>query len=98
MVLVYSKFGDPEYAHAVEGFFGGVGGFNKPSSMFCDNEAREANWRVPLRVSFEHVLRLERLNKMDNRLYWDLVTSCFDKVEEQQGGGGAGGALFIPKG
>lgn len=97
MILVYSKFDDPEYVRAVEDFFGGVRGFNVPSSMFCGEEAREANRKVPLRVSFEHVLSLARLNEMDNRLYRDLVTSCFDEMEKQQqqqrgGGGGGGGA------
>ena len=91
MILVYSKFGDTEYVRAVEDFFGGVGGFNEPSSMFCGEEAREANRKVPLRVSFEHVLRLTRLNAMDNRLYRDMVTSCFDEMEEEQRGGGGGG-------
>ena len=78
IVLVYSKFNDPEYVRAVEGYFGGVTGFNSPSSMYCGEEARRANRRVPLRVSFEHVLSLTRSNDMDVRLYRDLVTSCFD--------------------
>ena len=98
MILVYSKFRDPEYVRSVEDFFGGVRGFNAPSSMFCGQEAREANRRVPLRVSFEHVLRLTRLNEMDNRLYRDLVTSCFEEMEEQRGGGGvAGGHYSFPR-
>jgi hypothetical protein len=83
IVLVYSKFNDPDYARAVEGFFGGVTGFNVPSSMFCGEEARDANRRVPLRVSFERVLSLTRSNAMDNRLYRDLVTSCFDDMRER---------------
>ncbi|KAL3823036.1 hypothetical protein ACHAXA_005224 [Cyclostephanos tholiformis] len=87
MILVYSKFGDPNYVRAVEAFFGGIRGFNSPSSMYCGEEAREANMKVPLRVSFDHVLSLTRLNKMDNRLYRDVVTSCFDEMKDRGGGG-----------
>ena len=78
MVLVYEKFRDPNYIRAVEHFFGGVEGFNEPSSMFCGREARAANERVPLAVKFEHVLKLTKLNEMDNRLYKDLASSCWD--------------------
>ena len=78
MILIYSKFNNPRYIRAVEDFFGGVKGFGVPSSMFCGDEARVANRKVPLRVSFEHVLRLTRLNEMDNRLYKDFVTPCGD--------------------
>ena len=92
MILVYSKFDDPLYVHAVEDYFGGVKGFNVPSSMYCGEEARMANRKVPLRVSFEHVLRLTRYNEMDNRLYRDLVTSCFDEVEGRGGDEAAAGA------
>ena len=46
--------------------------------MFCGDEAREANRKVPLRVSFEHVLQLTRLNEMDNRLYKDFVSPCWE--------------------
>jgi len=78
IILMYSKFNNPKYIQAVENFFGGVQGFGVPSSMFCGDEAREANRKVPLRVSFEHVLQLTRLNKMDNRLYKDFINPCWD--------------------
>jgi len=81
MILVYEKFKDPRYVEAVEEFFG-VGGFNEPADMFCGRESREANGRVPLRVKFEHVRRLTKLNEMDNRLYKDVVTSCWADAGE----------------
>lgn len=82
MILVFEKFKDPGYVAAVERFFG-VGGFNgKRLTMFCGPESREANERVPLTVKFEHVLRLTRLNAMDNRLYKDLVKSCWGDEKE----------------
>lgn len=77
IILMYSKFNNAKYIQAVENFFGGVG-FGVPSSMFCGDEARLANRKVPLRVSFEHVLRLTRLNELDNRLYKDFLSPCWD--------------------
>lgn len=74
MILMYDKFRDERYIRAVEDFFG-VEGFNKPSDMFCGEQAEEANKRHPLVVKFESVLKLTKLNEMDNRLYKDL-TSC----------------------
>lgn len=84
LILVYEKFRDPEYIKAVEQFFGGVEGFNEPVSMFCGRESRAANERVPLAVKFEHVLKLTRLNAMDNRLYKDIAGSCWEYDEEGQ--------------
>jgi len=83
MILVYEKFKNAKYIRAVENFFG-VDGFNEPSDMFCGTEAREANERVPLTVKFENVLKLTYLNEMDNRLYKDLVTSCWDGGKEHE--------------
>lgn len=81
MILVYEKFNDSKYIEAVEDFFG-VEGFNKQSNMFCGKEAKEANERVPLAVKFESVLKLTNKNEMDNRLYKDLVSSCWDDEED----------------
>ena len=77
MVLVYEKFKDVKYVQAIENFFGGVQGFNEPSTMYCGEEAKEANELVPLSVTeFSHVFTLTKLNEMDNRLYNDFVSSC----------------------
>mmetsp|Transcript_39126 Transcript_39126/g.94182 ORF Transcript_39126/g.94182 Transcript_39126/m.94182 type:complete len:395 (-) Transcript_39126:64-1248(-) len=83
MIFVFEKFADPNYVEAVESFFG-VEGFNEPSDMFCGWEAKQANKRVPLTVKFDSVLKLTRLNEMDNRLYRDLVASCW-KEENRDG-------------
>mmetsp|Transcript_34403 Transcript_34403/g.61774 ORF Transcript_34403/g.61774 Transcript_34403/m.61774 type:complete len:357 (+) Transcript_34403:148-1218(+) len=85
MILVYEKFNDPNYITAVETFFGIQGFNNEPSFMFCGREAKKANRRVPLTVKFEYVLLLTKLNEMDNRLYKDLVTSCWEDGEEGDG-------------
>ena len=76
LILVYDNFKDPSYVNAIEEFFG-VKGFNKHhEEMFCGPQSWEANKRVPLKTSYEHMLKLEYANHMDNRLYKDLVSSC----------------------
>ena len=68
-------FKDPGYVGAVEGFFG-VDGFNKRrTDMFCGPESHDANKKFPLSFSFAHVLKLEKLNSMDEKFY-EEATSC----------------------
>lgn len=86
LILIYDKFKDPQYVEAVEDFFG-VKGFNKGTvDMFCGPQAHEANERIPLKVSFEHVLKLTYLNEMDNRLYKDFASSCWGGNGKEDGG------------
>lgn len=86
LILVHEKFRDDGYVQAVEDFFG-VKGFGEDSIMFCGPEANEANKKVPLSVGFESVLKLTKLNEMDNRLY-KKATDCWD---------GKGGKYLFPK-
>ena len=43
--------------------------------MFCGPESHEANLKFPLSFSFSHVLKLEKLNSMDEKFY-EEATSC----------------------
>ena len=86
LILIYERFKDPYYIQAVEDYFGGISGFNKPAHMFCGDESKEANDKVPLSVSeFAHIFKLQSLNKMDDRLYNDFVSSCgWNKINEEE--------------
>ena len=86
LILIYERFKDPKYIHAVEDYFGGIQGFNTPAHMFCGDESKEANDKVPLSVSeFAHVFKLQSLNKMDERLYNDFLLSCgWNKINEEE--------------
>mmetsp|Transcript_17096 Transcript_17096/g.39766 ORF Transcript_17096/g.39766 Transcript_17096/m.39766 type:complete len:226 (+) Transcript_17096:476-1153(+) len=75
IIFSYKMFKDPRYVKAVEGFFG-VEGFNqRRTDMFCGPESHEANSMFPLSFSFSHVLKLEKLNSMDEKFY-EEATSC----------------------
>jgi len=77
LIFVFEKFNDANYIEAIENFFG-VRGFNKHTDIYCGPESKEANEKVPLHVQFESVLKLTKLNGMDNRLYKDVVSSCWN--------------------
>ncbi len=79
LVFVYERFKDPQYARAIEQFFG-VEGFNQESNYWCGPEAKQANEKMPLEVKFASVMRLTKLNAMDNKFFKE-ATSCWDEED-----------------
>ena len=76
--------GDPDYAKAVENFFG-VPGVTAKRGAACQRESRQANKMVPLVVKNETMERLIDLNKVDIGLYKEL-TVCLDRDENNNYG------------
>ncbi|KAL7534373.1 hypothetical protein ACHAWF_004815 [Thalassiosira exigua] len=84
IIFFFEKLNDSSYVEAIEYFFG-VKGFNSRNSiMWCGPESKKANEKVKLNVTEEDLLKLAKLNEMDNQLYLDLVATCSDgKVSER---------------
>ena len=82
LVFAYERFKDPKYARAVEAFFG-VDGFGTDSDYWCRPESKEANAKMPLKVKFASVMRLTKLNSMDNKFHKE-ATSCWDGEDEPE--------------
>lgn len=80
LILSLEQLNDPRYVEAVEDFFG-VQGLRGNPRMWCGPQSKEANKKVPLSVDPTLVPKLTRLNRMDYRLYGDLVTSCWGDTQ-----------------
>lgn len=76
LIFVYERFKDPNYVKAIEEFFG-VDGFNQHSDYWCGPEAKNANKLYPLKTKFELVMKLTKLNSMDNKFFKETA-SCWD--------------------
>ena len=74
LVIVLERLRDPDYAAAVEKFFG-VPGVTARRSAACVRLSRQANRAVPLRIKNETMKRLIDLNEVDIGLYKEL-TDC----------------------
>ena len=81
-IVVLEWLSDPEYASAVESFFG-VPGVTRQRSAYCEIGAHTANELVPLTI-YNHTLdKLTELNEVDIGLYEEL-TDCLDGDDEKR--------------
>lgn len=78
-IVVLEMLKYPDYALAVENFFG-VPGVTQRRPMACQRRSRQANKMIPLMIKNETAERLIDLNEFDNDLYREL-TDCLDKDE-----------------
>ena len=74
MIIVLEWLSIPEYAEAVERFFG-VPGVTKRRGAFCERSSKNANRMFPLNAKNETVQRLRELNEFDVKLYSE-ITNC----------------------
>jgi hypothetical protein len=81
-IVVVEWLSDPEYASAVESFFG-VPGVTKRRSAFCEASSHKANKLVPLTIENHTLDKLIELNEADINLYKEL-TDCLDGDDEQR--------------
>ena len=75
-IVVLEKLSDPNYASAVEEFFG-VPGITEKRAAFCERTSHKANKMNPLVMRNETVETLVNLNEVDIGLYKEL-TDCLD--------------------
>lgn len=83
-IIILDMLGDPDYAKAVENFFG-VPGVTAKRGAACQRKSRQANKMVPLVIKNETMERLIDLNKVDIGLYKEL-TDCLDRDEDNNYG------------
>ena len=81
-IVVLEWLSDPEYASAVESFFG-VPGVTRQRSAYCEAAAHNANKLVPLKVDNHTLDKLKELNEVDISLYEEL-TDCLDGDDEKR--------------
>lgn len=74
MIIVLEWLSIPEYAEAVERFFG-VPGVTKRRGAYCERSSRRADKLFPLVPKNESVERLRDLNELDVKLYGE-ITNC----------------------
>ena len=79
-IVIQEKLRDPEYAAAVERFFGVPGVANRNHHPWCEVESHFANERYPLVIKNETLETLTHLNKYDIDLYHEM-TDCLDEGE-----------------
>ena len=77
-VVITEKLGDPNYAAAVDRFFGVPGVANKKNHAYCEMESHFANELVPLVIQNETLKNLTKLNELDIRLYNDIASCLLD--------------------
>mmetsp|Transcript_12432 Transcript_12432/g.27172 ORF Transcript_12432/g.27172 Transcript_12432/m.27172 type:complete len:444 (-) Transcript_12432:911-2242(-) len=75
-VVILEKLHDPEYAAAVERYFG-VKGVLQTRSAFCERVSHNANILNPLHIKNDTLARLKQLNEVDSRLYNEM-SECLD--------------------
>ncbi|KAL3801888.1 hypothetical protein ACHAW5_008674 [Stephanodiscus triporus] len=80
-IVVVEWLSDPEYASAVESFFG-VPGVTARRSAYCEHSSHKANKLVPLTIENHTLDKLSELNVADINLYKDL-TDCLDEDDDQ---------------
>lgn len=68
----------PEYAAAVERFFGVPGVAERGNHPFCEEESHYSNERVPLVIQNETLKNLTNLNEIDIGLYHEM-RDCFNE-------------------
>ena len=81
-IVVLEWLSDPEYASAVESFFG-VPGVTRQRSAYCEWGAHTANELVPLKIDNHTLEKLTVLNQVDISLYEEL-TDCLDGDDEKR--------------
>jgi hypothetical protein len=81
-IVVLEWLSDPEYASAVESFFG-VPGVTQKRSAFCERSAHTANKLVPLTINNHTLNKLTELNQVDIKLYKE-ITDCFVDGDNEQ--------------
>ena len=82
LIVVLEWLSDPEYASAVESFFG-VPGVTRKRSAYCEGRAHTANELVPLKTDNHTLEKLTVLNQVDTSLYEEL-TDCLDGDHEKR--------------
>jgi hypothetical protein len=97
LIFVYERFKDPNYVKSIEQFFGAEeGSFNQESNYWCGPEAKQANQLYPLKTKFEVVMKLSKLNSMDNKFYKEAA-SCWDDEVAEYSFPKAGADTFAPQ-
>jgi hypothetical protein len=81
-IVILEWLSYPEYALAVESFFG-VPGVTQKRSAFCEATSHRANELVPLTIDNSTLDKLTKLNEVDISLYEEL-TDCLDGDEEKR--------------
>ena len=81
-IVVLEWLSDPEYASAVESFFG-VPGVTRQRSAYCEGRAHTANELVPLKIDHHTLDKVTELNEVDISLYEEL-TDCLDGDDEKR--------------
>jgi hypothetical protein len=81
-IVVLEWLSDPEYASAVESFFG-VPGVTRQRSAYCEWGAHTANELVPLKIDNHTLDKLTELNEVDIGLYEEL-TDCLNGDDEKR--------------
>ena len=81
-IVVLEWLSDPEYASAVESFFG-VPGVTRQRAAYCERGAHTANKLVPLKIDNHTLDKLTELNEVDIGLYEEL-TDCLDGDDEKR--------------
>ena len=79
-IVIQEKLQDPEYAAAVERFFGVPGVADRKYHPWCEVHSHFANNRFPLEIKNETLETLTHLNKYDVDLYHEM-TDCLDEGE-----------------
>jgi hypothetical protein len=75
VIVVLEKLADPAYIKGLEQMFGGVPWPSKPAKVYCENQIKRANRKVPAVIRNETLQEVQRLNAADISLYKEM-TSC----------------------
>jgi len=78
LVVITEMLGVPEYAAAVDRFFGVPGVADRGRGPWCEPESHRANQKVPLVIRNETLNNLTRLNEIDIGLYHEM-SDCLDE-------------------